>query len=61
MDNLFKFKSRLGLGNHDSLLKNIHFVWCETSATQANDLLKLDNELKACLINVNRICIIIFY
>ena len=61
MGNLFKFKSRLGLANHGSLLRNIHFVWRETSATQANDLLKLNNELKASLINVNIICIIILY
>ena len=41
---------RIGLAKHVSLFRDIHFV--------ANDLLKLNNEIKACLINLN---IILYY
>ena len=37
--------SKIGLVKHGSLFNDVHFV--------ANDLLKLSNTMKACLINLN--------
>ena len=40
---------------HGSLLRDTYFAWSETLFTRANDLVKLNNAITDCLINLNNI------
>ena len=48
----------VGLAIHGLLFRDIHFVRSQTLATRTNDLLKPNNAIKVCLINLN---IILYY